>query len=328
MRLRQVERSSGAFQQPLTAGEIRAICGRVFGSEVRVVTAEELGAGLYNTTYRVTVAGRDRPVILRVAPEPGRQFASEWQLMRNEYASLPYLAMIAPLLPKVIAADWSQELIGRDWMVQTLLDGVPAPSRLGDYPRALWPVFFRELGAIARRVHGVRGTRFGPVTGPGYGSWSEAVIASLEAVVTDLDGAGLDAADLRRVIAVAVDRRAVLDEVTEPRLLAGDLWTVNVMLHETTPEPTITGVFDLDRTWFGDSAADWTIRMALTKQDERVAFWDGYGPRDTSPAARLRQQIYEGRHLGAVRLERHRLGNADGVRASYPALSAVLAHLT
>ncbi|MBL7497276.1 aminoglycoside phosphotransferase family protein [Frankia sp. CNm7] len=328
MRLRQVKRSAGAFQQPLTADDIRAICGRVFGSGVRVAAAEELGAGLYNTTYRVAVAGRDRPVILRVAPERGRQFASEWQLMRNEYASLPYLAVIAPLLPQVIAADWSQELVGRDWMVQTLLDGVPAPNRLGDYPRALWPVFFRDLGAITRRVHGVRGPRFGPVVGPGYGSWGEAVIASLEAIAADLDGAGLDAADLREVIAVAAERRAVLDEVTEPRLLAGDLWTVNVLLHATAPEPTITGVFDLDRTWFGDSAADWTIRMALAKQDERTAFWDSYGPRDASSAAQLRQQIYEARHLGAVRLERHRLGNGAGVRDSYPAMSTVLAHLT
>lgn len=53
------------------------------------------------------------------------------------------------------------------------------------------------------------------------------VIASLEEIADDLDGAGLDAADVRKVAAVAAHDRAVLDEITEPRLLTGDLWTVH-----------------------------------------------------------------------------------------------------
>jgi hypothetical protein len=69
---------------------------------------------MYNNVYRVTLAGRDRPVILRVAPEEHRQFRGEWHLMRNEYASRPWLAVIAPLIPQVLAADWSHEVIARD----------------------------------------------------------------------------------------------------------------------------------------------------------------------------------------------------------------------
>ncbi|MFJ8812369.1 hypothetical protein [Amycolatopsis thermoflava] len=64
----------------------------------------------------------------------------------------------------------------------------------------------------------------------------------------------------------------VLDEITEPRLLHGDLWTTNFLL---------------------------------------------------SPG-RWRALVYRARHLGAVRLERHRLGNTDGVAASYLELRAVL----
>ncbi|MFI9730948.1 hypothetical protein [Streptomyces sp. NPDC052092] len=62
---------------------------------------------------------------------------------------------------------------------------------------------------------------------PGYATWSEAVIASLEEIAADLDGVGLDAADVRKVAAVAAHESAVIDEVTEPRLLTGDLWTVH-----------------------------------------------------------------------------------------------------
>ncbi|WP_179023643.1 hypothetical protein [Streptomyces sp. IMTB 2501] len=112
--------------------------------------------------------------------------------------------------------------LGRDWMVQSFLDGTPAPDRLGDYPRTLWPVFFRQMGAIAKPVHATRGPRFGPVAGSAYGTWSEAVLASLEEIAADLDGVGLDSADVRKVAAVAAHERGVLDEVTGPRLLSGD----------------------------------------------------------------------------------------------------------
>ncbi len=327
MDFQPVERASEAFQQSLTAEEIGKVCRRAFGGTAMPVSAVELGTGMYNNVYRVMVAGQERPVILRVAPEPARQFRSERQLMRNEYASVPYLAVIAPLMPLVIAADWSHEVIGRDWMVQSLLGGVPAPERLGDYPRTVWPAFFRQLGGITRFVHDVRGPRFGPVDGPGYATWSEAVIASLEEIAADLDSVGLDAADVRKVAAVAAHESAVLDEVTEPRLLTGDLWTVNALLDPAAPEPVISGVLDFDRCLFGDPAADWTIRMATAKADERTAFWEPYGALDRSPAAVWRARVYEVRHLGAIRLERHRLGK-DSVGESYGAMAEVLAGLT
>ncbi|PZT74872.1 phosphotransferase family protein [Streptomyces sp. AC1-42W] len=327
MDFQPVERASEAFQQSVTAQEIAEICRRAFGPEAVPVSAVELGTGMYNNVYCVALAGRAEPVILRVAPEEGRQFRSERHLMRNEYAAQPWLAVIAPLMPRVLAADWSHEVIGRDWMIQTCLDGVPAPERLGAYPRTQWSAFFGQMGAIARSVHHVRGPHFGPVGGPGHGTWSEAVIASLEEIAADLDGAGLDAGDVRKVAAVAAHGRAALDEVTEPRLLTGDLWTVNALLDPKAPEPVITGVLDFDRAWFGDPAADWTIRMATAKQDERTAFWETYGAVDRSPAAVWRAGIYEARHLAAIRLERHRLGKADAVRESYDTLAGVLAAL-
>lgn len=327
MEFQGIQRAAGAFQEPLTAEEIAAVCRRAFGPGTRVVSAVELGLGMYNTTYRIDL-GEGRPVVLRVAPEPGRQFSSERELMRNEYASVPYLTSIAPLMPRVLAADFTHELIGRDWMIQSLLDGVPAPERLGGYPRPAWRGFFRQLGEIARRVHDIRGPRFGPVAGPGHATWSEAIVVALGRIAADLEGAGLDATDLREVAAVADRRRAALDEVTEPRMLAGDLWTVNVMLADGAPEPTISGVLDLDRTWWGDPAADWTIRMALARPGtERDAFWETYGALDGSPSAGFRARIYHARHVGAVRLERHRLGNADGVRDSYDEVRALLAGL-
>ncbi|MEV6923937.1 aminoglycoside phosphotransferase family protein [Dactylosporangium sp. NPDC051485] len=329
MEFRPISRLAGAFQETVTADDLTAICARVFGLKSRPLTATELGTGQYNTTYRVQLDGHADPVVVRVAPEPGKQFRSEWQLMRNEYASLPWLAPLAPLMPSVIAADWSHELIGRDYLVQTFLPGVPAPDHLSNYPRPAWAGFFQQLGEIARAVHGIRGPHFGPVNGPGAPTWSTALVAGFDDIAADVEAAGLDAADLRKVSAVVVARRSVFDEVEQARMLAGDLWTVNVMLDRDAPVPTITGVLDLDRTWWGDPAADWTIRMASAKPGtERDAFWDSYGSLDRSIAAQLRARVYEARHLGAVRLERHRLGNIEGVESTYRDLEALLADLS
>ncbi|MEV0595641.1 phosphotransferase family protein [Nonomuraea cavernae] len=327
MDFQSIQRATGAFQEPLTAEEIVAVCRRAFGPGTRVVSVVELGNGMYNTTYRINL-DEGRPVVLRVAPEPGRQFLSERELMRNEYASLPYLTSIAPLMPRVMAVDFTHEVIGRDWMIQSLLDGVPAPEGLPHHPRSSWPDFFRQIGAIARQVHAIRGPHFGRIAGPGHDTWSQALITALDQIAAALDSVGLDAADLRRVAGAAAERHAVLDEVTQPRMLAGDLWTVNIMLADATPAPTISGVLDLDRTWWGDPAADWTIRMALAKPGtERDAFWDAYGSLEDSPSARFRSRIYHARHIGEVRLECHRLGNVDGVRRSYEDLRTVLTDL-
>lgn len=328
MELRVVERGAEAFQRSLSAAEVEAVCRRAFGGGVVPVVAVELGYAGYNSVYRVELAGWDEPVILRVAPEESAQFGSERRLMRSEYASIPWLTVIAPLMPRVLAVDWSHDTVDRDWMIQTCLSGVPAPERLGEYPRSGRTTFFRQLGAIARSVHDVSGPHFGRVDGSGHASWSEAVIASFTQIADDLEQLGLDATDVRRGAVLAEQGGATLDEVREPRLLTGDLWTVNCLLDAEAPEPLITGVLDFDRTEFGDPAADWTIRMAQAKPDEREAFWDSYGTLDRSPAARWRAKIYEARHLAAIRLERHRLGKPDAVGETYQAMAKILSDLT
>ncbi|MEC3976777.1 phosphotransferase family protein [Amycolatopsis sp. H20-H5] len=325
MEFQPVQRAADAFQQTVSPDQIQAICRRAFGKRTQIVSAVELGAGTYNNTYRVDL-GEDRPVILRVAPEPARQNRIERELMRNEHASLPYFAPIGAMLPRTLAIDFTHEVIGRDYLIQTMLDGVPGPEGLTAYPRQRWASFYRQLGTIARDVHSVTGPHFGPVRGPGFATWSEAMLASLDDTAADLDDARLDATDVREVAKAAAQDRAVLDEITRPRLLHGDLWTVNVMLARDAPEPTITGVFDCDRTSWGDPAADWTIYLASRRPD-RTAFWETYGAPSRTPGATRRALYYLARHLGAIRLERHRLGRPDRDPGTYAELSAVLTQL-
>jgi aminoglycoside phosphotransferase (APT) family kinase protein len=320
---RTIQRPAGAFQTAVSGELITAMARRAFGVTTAVVAAVELGGGRYNTTYRVDIGG-DRPVILRIAPPPHRQARIERALMRNEHASLPYFAPIAALMPHTLHADWTHELIGRDHVWQSLLPGVPAIGHLRDYPRATWPGLYRQLGVIARRVHAVRGERFGPVAGPTFPTWRAAVLSVLENTVADLVDAGLAAEDIARV-AVLADS-PVLDEISEPRLLHGDLWIPNVMLADGAAEPTVTGVFDHDRASWGDPAADWAIYV-VGQQSARAAFWDTYGEPASSDNAAWRGLVYRAVHLGASRLERHRMGEHDTIAATYDELAAVLTRL-
>ncbi len=54
--------------------------------------------------------------------------------MRNEHASIPYLAGIAELIPRTLTADFTHQLIGREHLFQTHLDGVQASVTLGRHP--------------------------------------------------------------------------------------------------------------------------------------------------------------------------------------------------
>ena len=293
----------------------------------RAASAIELGLGAYNSTYRVTMQGHP-PVILRVAPAPGRQFRIERTLMRNEHATVPYLAGLGALLPRTLAADFTHQLIGRDYLFQTLLAGVAAPDGLSRYPRPSWPAFFGQLGGIARTVHDVTGARFGMVAGPGYASWSQALIGYFTDAAADLRDAGLDADDAHQLAEAADRHRAVLEEISQPHLLHGDLWTVNVLIDPDAPEPRIAGVVDCDRGWWGDPLADWTIYRALRRHGaERQAFFQAYGPLPDSDHDQLRARFYLARHLLAIRLERFRLGDRE-LSATYDEVREVLAGLT
>jgi len=327
VRFQVVERAADSAQRPLTPAQVDAICRRAFGEQALVASAVELGDGTYNTTFRI-VLDSGQEAILRAAPEPARQFRSEHALLRNEHAAAPYFAPIAALLPRTLVVDFTHDLVPRDYVIQTVVPGVPAPEGLARYERARWASFFRGLGEISRRIHAVRGPGFGPAAGPLTARWSEALGGQLALVAADLDGLGLDVADVRELAVTARRRRDLLDEIGEPRLLHGDLWTINVMVEPDAPEPTVSGVFDCDRTWWGDPESDWAIYRAAGKPGtERDAFWDGYGPLRTDASARWRRAFYEARNLATLRLERHRLGDADGVAASYGEIDEAMRRL-
>lgn len=304
VRVRTIDRPPDAFQCGLSEEQIGSICARVLSTE-QVDAAEELGLGTYNTTYRLDLA--ERSLVLRVAPEPGRGGDAGVDL-RNEYAAAPYLVGLGPLVPGIVAADFTRDLLPRDYLVQTLLPGRPAPEVLPTFPRERWVSFYRQMGDITRRIHAVTGTGFGPVADPRFDTWSDALIdhfTNEAALYRDLD---LAVDEVERVAEVVERSRTIFDAV-EPHLLHGDLWHANLLLDPDASEPTITGVCDSDRASWGDPLADWTIEKAGQRPGtERDIFWETYGTLPDGPGARLRSLVYRARNVMGSRLDIERRG--------------------
>jgi aminoglycoside phosphotransferase (APT) family kinase protein len=297
-----VTQASDAFQQQVSLERIDAMCRRAFGDDAEVVEVTELSVGTYNSTYRIDLAGQD-PVVLRVAPEPGRQARGDREAMRNEYAAAPYLAGLGALVPRILAVDFTHQLLDRDYMFQTLLAGVPASTAPTIHPSS----YYRQLGAITRAIHDVRGTRFGRVANPAFATWSDAVRDHFTSAAVDFDDAGLDSGQVHHLARAVDAHEAALNDVAEPRLLHGDLWQLNILVETDAAETTITGVLDHDRASWGDPLADWTIDR-VRRRPGAEAFWETYGHPVTDAGAQVRDLFYQARHLVGVRLDIHRRG--------------------
>jgi aminoglycoside phosphotransferase (APT) family kinase protein len=303
-----IERAPGAFQQPVAPDVILAICGRALGAGVGVRQVVEIGIGTYNSTYRVELDDGE-PVILRIAPEPARLGPADREAMRNEYAALPFLAPLGSLIPRTLAVDFTHQLLDRDYLVQTLLPGVPATHLLPGYSASALRHLYRELGSVTRTIHDVTGPAFGPITGPYSTSWSAALVARFEQLADAFTATGLDAGPVRQLIAAARRHRAALDEITVPRLLHGDLWTLNLLLDSDPDRPAITGVLDCDAASWGDPMADWTITRVLSRAGTEVdEFWQSYGRPSGDQASHVRALLYRARNVLGARLDIQRRG--------------------
>lgn len=319
-----IERSSTAFQQSVTRGQLIAMCQRAFGEETDIESACELDGGLYNNTYHVQISGMSS-VILRVGPHLDRQAQSERHLMRNEYAVQPFLAPIAPLLPKILMADFTYHIVERDYLFQTFMEGEQWAQIAGtftpDEQRRLW----RQLGSITRKIHAVQGIRFGSVLNAHSNSWSQLVTEGLTTVIHDLAAVHLDVSDIGTVLAQAQEHHNLLDEITQPHLLHGDLWTVNVLVKRGESGPNITAILDCDRASWGDPMADWTMFLLHHNAGTEVgAFWETYGLPEQSSSAQFRFLIYRGWHLGGARLEQYRLHHPEAIKRSYRDMQTVV----
>lgn len=317
---------------PVTADQILSMCQRAFGSSLQVVSARELGGGTFNTTFLVTLA--DQQAILRVAPPPTAEVAwHEQQLMRREQNIQPFFAAVAQLMPRTLMADFTHQVIGRDYVFQTFMAGERwddiAESFAGAEATQLW----EQFGRIAKSIHSTVGTTFGgPYPMAEFKTWSQTILDRFERAIQAMAAVGLDLTDIETVMTIVRDQTAMLDVFRQPRLLHGDLWLFNILIERNPAGPNIVGILDADRAWWGDPLADWTM-FVLAKSASREtqpfheAFWRSYGQDEELPGTEFRKVVYEAMHVGIALEWAIRNHDDDTVKRGKNDLHVVAANL-
>lgn len=322
------KREVRAYRRPLDKDGVELACRLLLGEDGEPVSARELGGGYLNDVYLVERAALPS-VVLKIAPPAEVRFVSERYMLRNEAAALSRLVPLGDLVPQLISTHFGENPLGRDLLAESLLSGTPGWEQLSCYDTSLWRLLYAQMGEVSRRVHSIEGEGYGPAADPCHASWSEALLASLDELLTDLRAEGFDDGSLGRVRRYVSSNASLFDDVGSPRLCHGDLWTNNVMMDPESDRPSLTGIFDTERAFFGDPMADWIFhRIAGRKVPEDAAgFWSGYGPGDPSAEAAIRAQVYEARHLASVVIEDARAGLEDLVEEAVASLAGIATSL-
>lgn len=302
------------------------MCRRGFGPSVQIRSIQELGGGTFNTAYLITLVGPLK-VILRVAPQQTADTA--WEdafLMRSEHAIQPYFAPIAALMPTVLLVDFTHQLIDRDYMFQSFIEGQRWDNAGDELSSEKNNILWGQFGTIVKQIHEVRGESFGlPRPGFQFARWSQAVIDRLERTLQAAKDLGLNVTDLERILEIVRAHPEQLDEIQTPRLLHGDLWAFNLLIARGESHPAIVGVLDADRAWWGDPMADWTMFiLAHTEPEEGHAhFWQAYGPREETRGAEFRKTVYDGMHAATALVYSVRTHDEGTVERAYGTLREV-----
>ena len=286
----------------LTNDLILTMCQRGFGKNVQIESINELGGGTFNTAYHIIFADQTN-VILRVAPlHTADTYWDEAFLMRREHAMQPYFAPIAALMPKTLLVDFTHQLINRDYMFQTYIEGMRWDDVMGEMSSEENNLLWEQFGQTLKQIHNVRGEAFG-IARPGFEFplWSQTIINRLERTLQAAEHNQLELPHLAFLRDLIRDNPEQLDELQIPRLLHGDLWSFNILISRQN-RPSIVGILDADRSWWGDPMADWTMFiLAHTDQEEgHEHFWKAYGKSEESKGTRFRASVYDAMHAGTA----------------------------
>lgn len=287
----------------ITIDQISAMCRRGFGTGFRIQSLEELPGGTFNTTFLVTSQGQNK-IILRVAP-PQREdtYWEESQLMRREHVMQPFFAPVASLMPKTLLADFTHQLIDRDYMIQSFIEGERWDKIMDELTDTENNILWTQFGGLVRTIHDVRGERFGlPLPGHLFPTWSQAVIDRLERTLQAATDSQLEIPYLKSILETVREHPQQLDEIQTPRLLHGDLWSFNILVARGAGDLVIVGLLDADRSWWGDPFADWTmfILAHAEAEDGHSHFWGAYGQTEETQGSRYRKIVYDAMHAATA----------------------------
>ena len=275
-------------------GKLREAARKYLGEEL--TDARLLSGGLFNTTYRLET--KNRNVILRLGPVNRHLLLPyEQNLMRAEGDILNLLKSRGIPTSEILALDFSRTLFDRNVMVVACLEA--KSMSMVELPKETEKALCWEAGRLTAKIHSITaeelpvvphkpfGRYANVVSGKGCATWKEAILLELQQWKAMAEGAALfDADELQQIEAVFHSRSALLDAITEPRLVHADLGYGNILVDEAG---NLAAVIDGDRAFFGDIDYEFATGWMISD-----SFLEGYGRGlNMSEDAVLRRRLYK-----------------------------------
>ena len=279
--------------QTLSEEELRAVALRYFGE--RLSGWELLRGGLFNTTYRLDMT--DRSIILRLGPVHREVLLPyERYLMASEPVIQELMRSRGVPTSKTLLLDLDRKVLDRDIAIVEPIAGVSMTSVEMDPAQERDAC--RKAGALTRAIHAISandlpdppGRPFGRTSlvlnGKGSSSWREAMLCEIRQWAELAEAVTLFSCEtIERCIRCFEVLSYVFEDITEPRLVHGDLWYGNILVDENG---TLRAIIDNDRSFFGDPDFDLMLPWMPAEP-----FMEGYGSiLDMSDRAVLRRKLY------------------------------------
>jgi fructosamine-3-kinase len=261
--------------------------------------------GKFNASYWVlddTMSAVDHPLcLLRIAPpdETGQLFY-ERHMMRQEPELHRLIHTRAANLPvaEILAADFSHQLIDRDYLIMSVLPGEPL-SEVPDLSANMLERALGQVGTLLAELHAVTAesvfgaNQFGylgphrPL--PAFGDWASAFRSMWRRLVSDVVASGAYNTAQGEFMEALLDLHLKhFDRPVQSRLLHMDVWSQNILVDR---EGNVTGLVDFDRALWGDVEMEYAVLEYCSISTP--AFWEGYGqPAPDGLPAAIRRQFY------------------------------------
>lgn len=285
-----------------SAQTLRAMIARAYGPDQvpaeNAGWASELGHGWFNVAYRIRLRDGTQ-VALKIAPPAAVEVLTyEREAMATELSALRLIREHTDVpVPAVHYADQTHELCDADYFFMPYIDADNLGMLRRTLPAAARDAYQEALGAATRELNTIRGTAFGPLTGPGHHSWRVVFTGMVEDVLSDGERRKVDLGWDYDLVRDVLDENAdCLDEVVDPRYVEWDLWDNNVMVRDGA----IVSIIDHERAFYGDPLIEaGFVATQLPAFGDSAAFMRGYGHGALTATERTRRRLY-GLHLTLI----------------------------
>lgn len=274
--------------QKLTKQQLDQVSQFVFSSDVKDFRL--LKGGMFNTTYLISIKNTNMKYVLRVGPVRQELLLPfEQNLAVAEICICELLKKNNIPSNKLVASDFSQNIINREYIIFEYIDGINLSKKFIKSKNKA--ALYKRTGELTQKIHRVQGDYFGRVSdyfrGIKHCSWHEYILAEVEELyVSCAQKQVLPEKLLNEFSSLYQSGAAYFDTTAVPYLVHGDLWDGNIMVSKD--QKNVIAIIDTDRSIFGDPDIDLANPWIINKN-----FLDGYGTINSNKEREIKLLYYQ-----------------------------------